>query len=57
MEQKTVSKYPPLQGICKIAIEKEWCLGCNKLESKEFVGVESCQNLNKDFKQIKLGEK
>ena len=34
--------YKELKGICKIAIEKGWCLGCNRLELESFVGVNEC---------------
>ena len=36
-------KYPPLEGICKVAIEKGLCTGCNRLELKDFKGLEECK--------------
>lgn len=34
--------YKELKGICKVAIEKGWCLGCNRLELESFEGVREC---------------
>lgn len=38
-------KYPKLTGICKYAIEKGLCTGCNKLEDVNFIGVKQCNNM------------
>ena len=46
-------KYPKLTGICKIAIEKEWCTGCNKLELENFTGVEKCKWIEDPQERIK----
>ena len=35
-------KYKELQGICKIAIEKGLCTGCNRLEQESFLGAKEC---------------
>lgn len=36
-------KYQEIIDSCKIAIEKEWCLGCNRLELPNFVGKVDCE--------------
>ena len=48
-----MNKYPPLTGICKTAIEKEWCLGCSKLELESFTGVEKCSQVCNPREKIK----
>lgn len=35
--------YKELKGICKVAIEKGLCLGCNRLELESFEGVNECK--------------
>lgn len=35
--------YPQLTGICKAAIEKGLCLGCNRLEELSFRGIKKCK--------------
>lgn len=37
--------YPELKGICKKAIENELCLGCNRLELQDFIGLEKCKDV------------
>ena len=32
-----------LCGICKIAIEQNWCYGCSKLENPYFIGQLQCE--------------
>ena len=32
-----------LCGICKTAIEKNWCYGCSKLENPNFIGQLQCE--------------
>lgn len=46
-------KYLPLTGICKTAIEKEWCLGCNKLELENFRGVSKCSQVQDPREKIR----
>lgn len=36
-------KYPRLIESCKRAIENGWCLGCQALESQDFVGNSNCK--------------
>lgn len=40
-------KYPSLEGMCKVAIEKGLCTGCNRLELKDFKGLEECKIFHK----------
>ncbi len=61
-------KYLKLNGICGKAIQNEWCLGCQKLEDYNFIGVDNCEYINieekqripnvskmvKEYKQLKL---
>ena len=61
-------KYPELKGICKTAIQNEWCLGCQRLEDYNFTGVSYCKYVDigkkeqlpdvgkmvKDYQQIKI---
>lgn len=37
------NEYPPLNGKCKEYIEKEKCLGCNRLELLTFTGDDNCK--------------
>lgn len=46
-------KYKELTGICKIAIEHEYCLGCQRLEMEDFIGVEKCDNAIHPLEKIK----
>lgn len=46
-------KYKELTGICKTAIEHEYCSGCQRLEMEEFIGVEKCENMEKPLDRIK----
>lgn len=46
-------KYKPLTGICKTAIEHEYCLGCNKLEKEGFTGVQKCNDIDSPINRIK----
>lgn len=48
-------QYRKLAGVCKEAIEKSKCLGCQQLEDKYFVGVKECNNLL-EFKDKQLSE-
>lgn len=48
-------KYPPLQGKCKERLDKEICLGCNRLELYDFIGDDDCPEFAD--KQIKINEK
>jgi len=48
-----MSKYPPLYGICKTALEKNLCNGCNKLEMSSFTGQAKCELIER--KQEKYG--
>lgn len=45
-------KYPELKGICKIALEKNLCLGCSKLEDINFGGQSECELVKEKRKQI-----
>ena len=36
-------KYLPLREPCKTAIEKGYCMGCNRLELPNFVGKYDCK--------------
>lgn len=45
-------KYPELTGICKIALEKNMCLGCSKLEDINFQGQAECEIVKQRRKQI-----
>lgn len=38
-----MNNYPPLEGVCKKAIEQGICTGCNKLETPWFRGVKECK--------------
>lgn len=56
--------YPPLEGICKIVIEKGLCTGCNRLELENFRGLKECKHFpitktHKEMKgiQLKIGDK
>lgn len=35
-------RYPPLIESCRIAIENEWCTGCQALEEPTFRGRWNC---------------
>ncbi len=41
LEEKRVV-YSKLYGICKKALENNWCLGCQKLENPTFTGQIQC---------------
>lgn len=45
-------KYTELTGICKIALEKNLCLGCSKLEDINFRGQAECEIVKQRRKQI-----
>lgn len=45
-------KYKELKGVCKVAIEKNYCFGCQKLEMEEFTGIDKCNCLEDPFKRI-----
>lgn len=45
-------KYPELTRICKIALEKNLCLGCSKLEDISFRGQPECEIVKQRRKQI-----
>ena len=52
-------KYKELKDPCKTLIEKELCLGCNKLELSDFQGDINCKYAKKptvqeSIEQIKL---
>ena len=52
-------KYKELKDPCKTLIEKELCLGCNKLELPDFQGDIKCTHAKnptaeESIKQIKL---
>jgi len=38
-----MNNYPPLEGVCKKAIEQGICTGCNQLELSWFRGVKECK--------------
>lgn len=38
-----MNNYPPLEGVCKKAIEQRICTGCNQLELPWFKGVKECK--------------
>lgn len=41
-------KYKELKNPCKKLIEKNLCLGCNKLEDPDFTGDKECIYANKE---------
>lgn len=43
-------KYPPLEGVCKKAIEQGICSGCNQLELPWFRGVKECKWITNEIK-------
>lgn len=45
-------KYPELTGICKIALEKNMCLGCSKLEDINFRGQPKCEIIEEKRKKF-----
>ncbi len=42
-----------LWGICKKAIENNWCLGCNKLELDSFTGQAQCEYVKEPRQRIR----
>lgn len=44
--------YKELKGICKEAIQKQWCLGCSKMELESFGGVNQCKYISKRKKLL-----
>ena len=38
-----MTKYPPLYGIYKTAVENNLCNGCSKLEMYNFTGQSRCE--------------
>lgn len=47
--------YPPLGGICGVALKNNLCRGCQKLEKIDFRGQEKCdlvQNPREKIKEI-----
>lgn len=45
--------YKDLKEPCKTMIEKELCLGCNKLENPEFISNPDCEYIKNKPKEIK----
>lgn len=45
-------KYPELTGICKIALEKNLCLGCSKLQDINFRGQPECEIIEEKKKKF-----
>ena len=37
-----MNRYPPLKGKCAKYIKDNLCLGCNRLELKDFTGDDNC---------------
>lgn len=35
---KNLVKFPELKGVCK------YCIGCNRLELYDFIGIKNCKN-------------
>lgn len=56
-------KYKELKGICKEAIEKEWCLGCVGLVENDWKEPEQCLYISKkehnqlSIEQLRIGGK
>ena len=46
--KKEVKMYKELKGKCKEYIDKELCLGCNRLELQEFKGLKNCKYAEKE---------
>ena len=50
-------KMKELKDPCKTAIEKEICLGCNKLELKNFICDKNCEIIKNIYgKQLEINE-
>lgn len=44
--------YSELTGICKRALRNNICLGCQKLENKDFKGQDSCSLVENPIRKI-----